>query len=102
MSEQEPALYVVQILSLVLVAVSGTGVVLTREPTAQAVAVSFFGLMLTLMFFAFMAPDVALSQLVVGTIALPLMTLLTLAKVRRRKRQLEARAHRGGSPEGGA
>lgn len=88
-------LRVVQLLSLLLVAASGAGVVTTRDPTAQAVSVSFFGLMLTLMFFAFMAPDVALSQLVVGTIALPLMTLLTLAKVRRRERRRDARERRG-------
>jgi uncharacterized MnhB-related membrane protein len=35
------------------------------------------------MFFIFQAPDVALSQIVIGAVALPLMVLLALAKVRR-------------------
>lgn len=70
-------------LLLLLVAAGGTGVVLTRDPASQAVAVSFYGVLLALMFFAFAAPDVALSQIVVGAVALPLMILLALAKIRR-------------------
>jgi uncharacterized MnhB-related membrane protein len=42
-----------------------------------------FGLALTLLFFAFQAPDVALSQLVVGTVAMPAMILLALARIGR-------------------
>jgi uncharacterized MnhB-related membrane protein len=79
---------------LVLVGLSGTGVVLTRDPSSQAVGLSFFGLMLALMFFILQAPDVALSQLVVGAVALPLMVLLALAQVRRdqiRRRRHEER-----------
>jgi uncharacterized MnhB-related membrane protein len=34
------------------------------------------------MFFVYQAPDVALSQIAVGAVALPLMILLALAKVR--------------------
>ena len=66
---------------LVLVAVGGTAVVLVRDPLRQAVVAGVFGLLLGLLFFAFQAPDVALSQIVVGTIALPLMIVLTLAKL---------------------
>jgi energy-converting hydrogenase B subunit D len=66
---------------LLLVAVSGAGVVLTRNTLEQSVAVSFYGLILALMFFLHQAPDVALSQIVVGAVALPLMILLALAKV---------------------
>jgi energy-converting hydrogenase B subunit D len=73
---------VLQIAILVMVAVAGTAVVLTRDPTSQVIGLSFFGLLLALMFFIFQAPDVALSQIVVGAVALPLMFLLTLAKVR--------------------
>ena len=68
---------------LVLVASAGTGVVFTRDPRKQVIAMSFFGLLLALMFFLFQAPDVALSQLVVGAVALPLMVMLALAKLRR-------------------
>ena len=68
---------------LLLVGVGATGVVCTREPLSQAVALSFYGLLLTTMFFVFQAPDVALSQIVVGAVASPLMILLTLARIRR-------------------
>ncbi len=67
-----------QILVLLFVAGAGTAVVLTREPVAQAVAVSFYGLILAIMFLLFQAPDVALSQIVVGAVALPLMVLLAV------------------------
>lgn len=72
-----------QLLLFLLLAASGMQVVRTREPAAQAVAVSFYGLVLALLFFLHQAPDVALSQIVVGAVALPLMILLALAKVRR-------------------
>jgi energy-converting hydrogenase B subunit D len=68
---------------LVLVAVGGTAVVLVRDPLRQAIVAGVFGLVLALLFFAFQAPDVALSQIVVGSVALPLMIVLTLAKLAR-------------------
>lgn len=66
----------------VLVAAAGTAVVLTRDPLNQAIVASFYGLVLGIMFFVYQAPDVALSQITVGAVALPLMILLALAKVR--------------------
>ena len=72
-----------QDVALVVVAVAGTLVVLSRQPARQAVMVSIYGLVLAALFFTLSAPDVALSALVVGAVALPLMILLTLAKVRR-------------------
>jgi len=72
----------VQAVLLVLVAVAGTFVALTREPLRQAILVGVFGLILALLFFALQAPDVALSQIVVGGVALPVMVLLALAEVR--------------------
>jgi energy-converting hydrogenase B subunit D len=72
---------------LLLVAVAGAGVVLTRDPVQQAIAVSFYGLVLALMFFLHQAPDVALSQIVVGAVALPLMIVLALAKVHRQEEE---------------
>ncbi len=68
---------------LVLVAAGAAGVVRTREPFPQAIAVSAYGLVLALMFLLFQAPDVALSQIVVGAVVLPLMILLSLTKIRR-------------------
>jgi len=67
----------------VLVALGGTAVVLVRDPLRQAIVAGIFGLLLALLFFAFQAPDVALSQIVVGSVALPLMIVLTLAKLAR-------------------
>jgi energy-converting hydrogenase B subunit D len=42
-----------------------------------------FGLQLAILFFVFEAPDFALSQIVVATVAVPLMVLLALAKLAR-------------------
>ncbi len=72
-----------QVVILALVAISGTLVVLTRRPDCQPIGVSFFGLVLAVMFLVFQAPDVALSQIVVGAVGLPLMILLALAKLKR-------------------
>jgi len=74
-------------LVLVLVALAGTAVVLTRDPLNQAIVVSFFGLLLGLAFLILQVPDVALSQITVGAVALPLMILLALAKVGRGDRE---------------
>jgi uncharacterized MnhB-related membrane protein len=65
-----------------LAAVAGTGVVLSRDPRRQAMAMAANGLVLTLLFFALQAPDVALSELVVATAATPLLFLAALAAVR--------------------
>ena len=73
---------VLQFVILVLVAAASVGVVASHDPARQAIGASFYGLLLTLLFFLFQAPDVALSQLVVGVVAWPLMIMLTLAKVR--------------------
>jgi energy-converting hydrogenase B subunit D len=73
---------VLQFVVLILVAAAGAGVVVSHDPARQAIGASFYGLLLALLFFLFQAPDVALSQLVVGAVAWPLMIMLTLAKVR--------------------
>jgi energy-converting hydrogenase B subunit D len=72
---------------LLLVAAGGLAVVLTREPLHQALVVGAYGLLIALLFFLFQAPDVALSQIVVSTVALPLMILLTLAKVHQHEQE---------------
>jgi energy-converting hydrogenase B subunit D len=77
----------VQTAALLLVALSGTTVVLTRDPLRQAVVLSFYGLLLGILFFVFQAPDVGLSQITVGSVGLPLMLLLTIAKVRKREQE---------------
>ncbi len=77
---------ILQVVILLLVAAAATGVVLARVPVRQAIALSAYGLLLALMFLAFQAPDVTLSELCVGAVALPIMLLLTLAKVRKREK----------------
>jgi len=78
---------VLQAVALLAVAAAGTAVVATRDPTRQVIVTGFFGLLLGILFFVFQAPDVALSQIVVGGVALPVMVLLTLAKLRERERK---------------
>jgi uncharacterized MnhB-related membrane protein len=74
-----------QVTILVLVAAGATAVVLTRDPVRQVVSVSIYGLLLATLFMVFQAPDVTLSELTVGAVALPLLLLLTLAKVRKQE-----------------
>lgn len=82
----------------VLLAVGGTGVVLMRDPLRQALLVGIYGLLLALLFFVLQAPDVALSQIVVCTVAVPVMILLTLAKIRGHEDD-EQKAPSGGDRE---
>ena len=72
----------VQTAALLVVAVLGTATVLVRRPMRQVVVAGVFGLALAVLFFAFQAPDVALSQIVVGSVVVPAIVLLTLAKLR--------------------
>jgi energy-converting hydrogenase B subunit D len=72
---------VVQVVALLVVAVGGGAVALVRDPLRLTLVLGVFGLGLTFLFFAFQAPDVALSEIVVGTIGLPLIILATLRKL---------------------
>lgn len=74
-----------QVVLLLLVAAGATAVALTRDPRRQVVVLSGYGLMLALLFLVFQAPDVTLSELTVGAIALPVLLLLALAKVRKQE-----------------
>lgn len=74
-------------MAYLLVLVSGTGVLLTRDPLRQAVVLGFYGLALTLLFVLLQAPDVAMSEMVVGAAALPLAILLAIIKCTRKEAQ---------------
>jgi energy-converting hydrogenase B subunit D len=76
-----------QVVALGLVAIVGTAVVLARDPLRQAMVVGVYGFLLAVLFFIFQAPDVALSEIVVSTVALPIMILLALAKIRQHERR---------------
>lgn len=67
---------------LLLTALSGTLVVFTRAPRRQVLAMSANGLVLALLFMVLQAPDVAFSEITVGTAALPLLYLVILASIR--------------------
>jgi energy-converting hydrogenase B subunit D len=70
---------------LAMVALGGWAVVVTHDPARQAVTLSVFGLLLTILFVTLQAPDVALSELAIGAAVVPLMMMLTVRKVRRHK-----------------
>jgi energy-converting hydrogenase B subunit D len=74
-----------QITVLVLVAVGATAVVLIRRPVHQVLVLSTYGVLLAVLFLVFQAPDVTLSELTVGAVALPVILLLALAKTRKRE-----------------
>jgi energy-converting hydrogenase B subunit D len=74
-----------QITILVLVAAGATAVVLIRRHVHQVLVLSIYGVLLAVLFLAFQAPDVTLSELTVGAVILPIVLLLTLAKIRKRE-----------------
>lgn len=83
----QPALMdALQVTILVLVAAGATIVVLSKTPVRQVIVLSSYGLLLALLFLAFQAPDVTLSELTVGAVVLPVLLLLTLAKVQGRQK----------------
>ncbi|HWF36340.1 MAG TPA: DUF4040 domain-containing protein [Solirubrobacteraceae bacterium] len=71
-----------QIAALILVALGGTAVVLVPDPLRQTLVLSIYGVALTILFFVFQAPDVALSEIVVSGLALPVIILAALRKIR--------------------
>lgn len=73
---------VLQMAIYVLVGVAGTAVVLVRDPLPQSMVASVYGMLLSILFMVLQAPDVVLSELVVGAAAYPLMVMLTVAKTR--------------------
>jgi uncharacterized MnhB-related membrane protein len=64
-----------------LVAIGGTVVALTFDPKRQAVTLSVYGVLLSILFLALSAPDVALSQVAIGSAVVPLMVLLAVRTV---------------------
>lgn len=76
---------VLQMTLFLMVAAGGTLTVLTRNPGRQVLAFCLYGTLLTILFVVVESPDVALSELAVGTAASPLMLLVALASVRCRE-----------------
>jgi energy-converting hydrogenase B subunit D len=79
----------VVLVAVTLAGVAGTVVALTGRPENQAISLALFGLALTVLFVVLQAPDVALSQLVIGGVVVPLMVMLTIRAVRRHTNEAE-------------
>jgi energy-converting hydrogenase B subunit D len=74
----------VQITAILLVGLTGTAVVFARDARRLVLVNGVLGLALTLLFVVFQAPDVALSMLVVGAVAYPLILLVAIGVMERR------------------
>lgn len=70
-----------QISALVIVTLAGTAIALVPSPMRQTLLMAIFGFSLTALFFSFQAPDVALSELVVAGVAMPLIILAALRRL---------------------
>jgi energy-converting hydrogenase B subunit D len=74
-----------QVVIVVLAALGAALVVMVRGRVRQVVALSAYGIALTVLFRTVRAPGVTRSELVVGAVALPLVLLLSMARVRWRR-----------------
>lgn len=74
-----------QVVVFALVALAAPAIVLTRDLLRLAVVNGFYGLILVLLFMVYGAPDVALSMIVVSTVAYPLVLLVAITRIRRGK-----------------
>jgi energy-converting hydrogenase B subunit D len=75
-----------ELVNLVLVAgllICAVLVVWVRRVIDAVIAFSAMGTFLTLIFLQLQAPDVALSEAAVGAVAIPMVLLISLAKIRR-------------------
>lgn len=73
-------------IGLLVVAVGGGAVALTEDPLRQTFVLAIFGLGLTFLFFVLQAPDVALSEITVGTVGLPIIVIAALRKIPEQER----------------
>ncbi|MFG2373060.1 Na(+)/H(+) antiporter subunit B [Streptomyces sp. NPDC048504] len=77
------------VVALLLVAATATAAVAVRDPARQALVLAVLGTVLAVLFTVLQAPDVALSQLAVGSALTPLLIMLSVRKVRRPRRKKE-------------
>jgi len=76
----------VQGIALVLVALTATVVVLVRDPKRQIFLYMIYGMVMTIVLAVLQAPDVALSELAVGSVAIPFAVVATLVRIEHGKR----------------
>jgi energy-converting hydrogenase B subunit D len=71
-----------QIAAILLVALGALATVLTRDIVRLALVSGFYALTLVVFFLVLQAPDVALSELVVGAIGFPLVIVVAIVRER--------------------
>jgi len=71
-----------QAMAIAIVALFAPLVVLTRDLVRLTLAASLYALSLVVLFLVFQAPDVALSELVVGAVAFPLVIVVGIVMQR--------------------
>jgi energy-converting hydrogenase B subunit D len=74
-----------QLAAILLVAAGALATVMTRDLVRLAMVASLYGLTLVVLFLILQAPDVALSELVVGTVGFPLVILVAVAMQRNKR-----------------
>ena len=74
---------------LVLVAAGAPAVVLSRDPLRMAIVNGLYGFVLVLLFVTLGAPDVALSMLVVSSVAYPVVLLIAIARSRAARDEMD-------------
>jgi energy-converting hydrogenase B subunit D len=76
------AFWVLDLLCLLAILGAGVLVVLLPNLSGAVMALSALGTVMTVLFVALAAPDVAEAEAVVGTIALPVLYLVAIGKIR--------------------
>jgi energy-converting hydrogenase B subunit D len=74
--------WVLDVLCLLAIVAAGGLVVFLRNLSGAVMALSALGTVMTVLFVALAAPDVAEAEAVVGTIALPVLYLVAIGKIR--------------------
>lgn len=69
-------------LCVALIVTAGVLVVVLRNASGAVIALSAMGTLLAVLFVVLAAPDVAQSEIVVGAIALPVLYLIAIGKLR--------------------
>lgn len=75
-----------QSVAFALVVLGAPAVVFTRDLVRLAVVNGFYGIVLSLLFVVYGAPDVALSMIVVSGVAYPVVLLVAATRIQRRGR----------------
>jgi energy-converting hydrogenase B subunit D len=73
---------IINVLLIFCLLASAIMVIRVRRVVDAVIAFAGVGTFLTLLFFAMEAPDVALSEAAVGAVAVPMVVLISLAKIR--------------------